>query len=132
MSPCNPADIDSVILNSHYERYTEILNTCRIILDQKLYSSDAYDLNQWCLLIPMEEIFEDFITDAVRRTLGNFFDVKAQKSDLSLAIDAENRDVFNLQHDILLTSKDAPKKAVLIDTKYKLRDLNLQDDPSAA
>src|SRR5690606_12986656 len=58
--PCSVLDIERISINSFFEEYEMILDSCKLILNQQLYSNNTYDLSQWCLLFPMEYIFEDF------------------------------------------------------------------------
>lgn len=125
--PCNSYDVESIILNSFFEEYNKILDSCRLILDQKLYDNNDYDMSQWILLFPMEYIFEDFVAGFLERNFSKDWKVKYQKSDEYLAINDSGKKVFNMQHDIFLTSKLSGKK-VIIDTKYKLRSTNFKED----
>src|SRR5690606_8313844 len=47
--PCSILDIDKIHLNSFYEEYIVVKHCCEIILKQHLYSSNSYELTQWCL-----------------------------------------------------------------------------------
>lgn len=123
---CSVTDIDKVALNSFFEDYTGLMNICRLIISQNLYSNTAYDLTQWCLLFPMEYIFEDFVAGFLEKHFQDYWKVEYQKSDEYLSNDPV---AFRLQHDILLTSKSDSRKQIIVDTKYKLRDLNFKSDP---
>ncbi|MGA3014368.1 MAG: hypothetical protein ABSD71_10075 [Bacteroidales bacterium] len=123
--PYNIHDVESITLNSFYNNYEIVLNSCRLIISQQIYSSRNYDISQWCLLFPMEYIFEDFIAGFLECHFSKSWYVKYQKSDEYLS---NNPRVFNLQHDIFLTSKDGFKRNIIIDTKYKLRDRNFKQD----
>jgi len=46
-----------------------------------------------------------------------------------LARNEDGKNVFNMQHDIFLTSKEHPDLKIIADTKYKLRDSNFKIDP---
>ncbi len=119
-------DIESISLNSFFEDYIKILDSCRLILGQKLYSSNTYDLSQWCLLFPMEYIFEDFLAGFLEVKFSKQWKVEYQKSNEYLS---NNPKVFQMQHDIFLTSKDGSNKTIIVDTKYKLRPGNFKSDP---
>jgi 5-methylcytosine-specific restriction enzyme subunit McrC len=59
--PCNIHDVERSIINPYFEDYSLLLDSCKLVLSQQLYSNQTYDLTQWCLLLPMEYIFEDFL-----------------------------------------------------------------------
>lgn len=122
--PCSASDLDTISLNPLFTEYAPIMEWCRRILNQQLYSSDTYDSLQWALLLPMEYVFEDFITGFIRKHFGTIYKVHSQKSDLHLS---QNPKAFQLQHDILLEHRITGDR-IIIDTKYKPRwDLNKDD-----
>jgi 5-methylcytosine-specific restriction enzyme subunit McrC len=121
--PCTVHDIDKVRINPYFEEYNFVMDICRVILSQQLYSNSNYDLSQWCLLFPMEYIFEDFFAGFLKEHFSNVWDVKYQKSDKSLAQNSNGIPAFRMQHDIFLVSKNKiPERKIIIDTKYKRRD----------
>ncbi len=123
---CTVHDIDRISLNSFFEDYSVLLDSCKLILSQQLYSSNTYDLSQWCLLFPMEYIFEDFLAGFLQHKFYKDWKIEYQKSDEYLS---NTPKVFNMQHDIFLTSTDGTEKRVIIDTKYKVRKGNFKTDP---
>lgn len=122
---CSIADINSVSLNSFYQEYLLLMDTCKLIINQQVYSKGNYDLSQWCLLFPMEYIFEDFIAGFLERHFSEKWIVHYQKSDEYLS---NKPRVFNMQHDIFLTCKEDLNRHIIIDTKYKIRDGFFKDD----
>ena len=123
--PCTIQTVDSIVLNNFYEEYIEVLNNCRLILLQQVYSSTPYDISQWCLLLPMDYIFEDFIAGFLEDNFSSDWIVEYQKSNMNLTSDPQ---AFQMNHDILLTSKTDPKKRIIVDTKYKIRDPKFKED----
>lgn len=123
--PCNSYDVENITLNSFFDKYNKILDSCKLILNQQLYSSNTYDLSQWCLLFPMEYIFEDFVAGFLDDKFSNDWKVEHQKSNEYLS---SNPQAFNMQHDIFLTSKNSDRRKVIIDTKYKLRPSDFKND----
>jgi 5-methylcytosine-specific restriction enzyme subunit McrC len=123
---CSVHDIDKISLNSFFEDYRHVLDSCNLILSQQLYSSNTYDLSQWCLLFPMEYIFEDFLAGFLQQYFSKDWKIEYQKSDEYLS---NTPKVFNIQHDIFLTSRHGSNRKVIIDTKYKLRQENFKTDP---
>ena len=126
--PCSIYDTEKIVLNTFFEEYTSLLYSCRIILNQQLYSNRIYDLSQWCLLFPMEYIFEDFFAGFLEDRFRKQWDVKYQKSEMYLAINSEGKNVFNMRHDIFLIFKENPNLKIIVDTKYKLRDICYKED----
>ncbi len=123
---CSLHDLDKISLNTFFEDYSVLLDSCKLILSQQLYSSNTYDLSQWCLLFPMEYIFEDFLAGFLENKFSLDWKVEYQKSDEYLS---HNPKVFNMQHDIFLTSRHGLKRKVIIDTKYKIRQDSFKTDP---
>ena len=68
------------------------------------------------LLFPMEEVFEDFVTAAVRRHQQRFA-VRAQGPKRHLAIDGANRPAFGLKPDIALMERGQVR--FILDAKWK-------------
>jgi 5-methylcytosine-specific restriction enzyme subunit McrC len=127
--PCSVQDIERTNFNPFFEDYASIMNSCNMILSQQLYSNNLYNLSQWCLLFPMEYIFEDFFAGFLQEKLQSKWKVEYQKSEKYLARNEDGKNVFNMQHDIFLTSKEHPDLKIIADTKYKLRDSNFKIDP---
>jgi len=123
--PCYDYEIENIPLNPFFENYKQILDSCRLILNQQLYSSNVYDLSQWCLLFPMEYIFEDFLAGFLEHNFSKEWKVEYQKSNEYLS---NNPRVFNMQHDIFLTNRLDKSLKIIIDTKYKIRPNNFKSD----
>jgi 5-methylcytosine-specific restriction enzyme subunit McrC len=117
-------DAESIVFNHFYEDYANVIDSCKLILGQQLYSGTPYDLSQWCLLLPMEYIFEDFVAGFLETHFSKDWTVEYQKSDLYLS---DQPQVFNLQQDIFLTNRSSGRKAI-VDAKYKIRDPNFKSD----
>ena len=122
---CTIHDLESITLNSFFSEYSILLDSCRLILSQQLYANNSYDLTQWCLLFPMEYIFEDFVAGFLESKFSKDWRVEYQKSDMYLSEDPK---AFNMQHDIFLTSRQDSSKKIIIDTKYKLRPEGFNND----
>jgi 5-methylcytosine-specific restriction enzyme subunit McrC len=122
---CSIADIETAVLNNFYQEYNLLMHTCKLVINQQLYSSRNYHLYQWCLLFPMEYIFEDFVAGYLKRNFSKKWSITYQKSDKYLSNDPE---VFKMQHDIFIVSKDDLNRSIIIDTKYKVRDVLFKKD----
>lgn len=117
-------DVESVSINSFFTDYLLVMDACRSILSQQLYSSQLNDLSQWCLLFPMEYIFEDFLAGFLETHFAAEWKVKYQKSDKYLSDEPK---AFQMQHDIFLTHK-ATSRQIIVDAKYKLRPENYKNE----
>ena len=68
------------------------------------------------LLFPMEEVFEDFVTAAIRRHQRRFT-VRAQGPMRPLATDGAGKDAFRLKPDVVLS--DQGQVRFILDAKWK-------------
>jgi 5-methylcytosine-specific restriction enzyme subunit McrC len=123
--PCTHIELETIILNPLFSDYSEVKDICKYVIQQLMYSNEQYEFSQWCLLFPMEHIFEDFIAGFLETHFSAEWKVEYQKSNLNLSVMPQ---AFQMQHDIFLTSKKDPSRAIIIDTKYKLRDRNFKRD----
>jgi 5-methylcytosine-specific restriction enzyme subunit McrC len=115
------SDIDRIVLNPLFAEYEEILNLCKLVLDESIYDSQYSDEPNLNLLLPMEYVFEDFVTGFLERHFSDDWIIQPQRSDLKLTTKA-----FQMRHDIYLTSKRDKSIQIIVDTKYKLRDVQDQ------
>lgn len=122
---CSVQQLQTIRLPSIYSDYEDIIQICRMILENQVYSYQEYELKNWSLLFPMEYIFEDFIAGYIQKHFSDTFKVEPQKSELYLHT---SPNTFNLQHDILLTNKKTGEQ-IIIDTKYKPRWNLEKNDP---
>lgn len=121
-------DIERTNFNSFFEDYSTLMNSCNMILSQQLYTNNTYNLSQWCLLFPMEYIFEDFFAGFLQQKFHREWKVEYQKSEKYLATNEVGKNIFNMQHDIFLTSKKNTELKIIIDTKYKLRSSDFKNE----
>jgi 5-methylcytosine-specific restriction enzyme subunit McrC len=119
-TPATLVIIDSIKLNAFYDDYQLVLDMCRSIISQNIYSHLSYDTSHWCMLLPMEYVFEDFVAGFMDYHFSTEWEIEYQKSDAYLV---SNPEAFQMQHDIFLTHR-VTKRKVIIDTKYKLRDFD--------
>ena len=113
---CSVQQLQTLRMPSIYSDYEEVIQICRMILENQVYSYAEYEMKNWSLLFPMEYIFEEFIAGYIQKHFSDTFKVEPQKSDLYL----HNPDTFNIKHDILLTNKKT-REQIIVDTKYKPR-----------
>lgn len=121
---CTTETLNSVKINPFFGDYEKVKELCQMVLNQQFYNQHEAEQTHWSLLFPMEYIFEDFIAGFIEQHLGNDWKVEYQKSDMYLTAES----VFQMQHDIFLTSIAEPKKKIIVDTKYKLRGKGFKDD----
>ena len=122
---CSLNDLSQIRISALFYDYQDVLNSCKMILENQIYSYADYEMKNWSLLFPMEYVFEDFISGFIEEHFSENFKIESQKSDLFLH---QNPNAFNLQHDILLTNKKTKEK-IILDTKYKPRwDLKESDN----
>jgi 5-methylcytosine-specific restriction enzyme subunit McrC len=114
---CSVQQLQTLRISVMYNDYAEIIQICRMILENQIYSYQEYEMKNWSLLFPMEYVFEDFIAGFIQKHFSNKFKVEVQKSDLYLHI---NPKAFKVKHDILLTDKKFGEQ-IIVDTKYKPR-----------
>ncbi|MDJ0367511.1 hypothetical protein QMK33_20370 [Hymenobacter sp. H14-R3] len=70
----------------------------------------------YCFLVPMEYVFEDFLRGFIEEVLGEEYEVEYQKTGW-----LTDEKAFQLRHDLFLTHRTT-KYALVADAKYKLRD----------
>lgn len=109
--------LNQVRIPTLFDEYEDVMQCCRMILENQIYSHAEYEMKNWSLLFPMEYVFEDFISGFLINHFSKDFEIESQKSELYLH---QNPKTFNLQHDILITNKKTKEK-IIIDTKYKPR-----------
>lgn len=120
--------IGDIQLNRLQEEYKTVLDFCKMFLgNMTIGGGKSKEKINYCFLIPMEVIFEDFILNLLKKELKDeYVEIKGQKSNLYLTElninDEPIKNVFNLRQDIYLRDKKGNEK--IIDTKYKLLDKN--------
>lgn len=116
---CTYSDCNSIIFNRMYDGWESVLNMCRMFLSGSTISSNSKNKPNYCFLVPMELIFEEYVAGMLIDEFSDRYNVTPQKSDLYLVSDPDN--IFNLQHDIYLTDRKNKTRSLIIDTKYKIR-----------
>ena len=111
MKYCQENHCDLVKLNPLYQDLAIVLEMCRMFLSSSSVSQSDSNKNNFCLLLPMEVVFEEFIFGIIET---NFEDRKPNAQGTGFL--TEER-VFQIKNDIILQE---PK--LVIDTKYKIRD----------
>lgn len=112
--PCTADDCEKVKLNALYEDHKHILELCKLYLSNQVIDMDSEDSRNFCFLVPMEYIFEDFIFGFISDKWSSL-GIKSQSTDF-LATN-KGAQVFQIKNDMFI------KDQLIIDTKYKLRGL---------
>ena len=113
--PCSANDCDKVKLNPLFAEHKHILDLCRLYLSNQVIDLEDEDSNNFCFLLPMEYIFEDFISGFVSDKWPAL-NIRSQSTDY-LAL-SNGSSVFQIRNDIYIPDK------LIIDTKYKIRSNN--------
>lgn len=114
-SPCSANDCDKVKLNPLFAEHKHILDLCKLYLSNQVIDLEDEDSNNFCFLLPMEYIFEDFIFGFVSDKWPAL-NIRSQSTDY-LAL-SKGSSVFQIRNDIYIPEK------LIIDTKYKIRSNN--------
>ncbi len=123
--PCTINQLNQIRISTLFEEYEDVMQCCKMILQNQVYSHSEYEMKNWSLLFPMEYVFEDFMSGFLKDHFSKDFKIEPQRSELYLHSEPPT---FNLKHDILLTNRKT-KEEIIIDTKYKPRwDLKESDN----
>jgi 5-methylcytosine-specific restriction enzyme subunit McrC len=124
------ADADPAKLTRLNDRFRPLLNLARLFIDGGTLQMTAGDLSTFAFVFDMNQLFEAFIAEIIRRHRREVFD--DQLSDCELLVQShgatlflakrQERNVFQTKPD--LTLRRAETFPVLIDTKYKRLDAN--------
>lgn len=110
--PCTAEDCEKVKLNPLYDDHKHILELCKLYLSNQVIDMDSEDSRNFCFLVPMEYIFEDFIFGFVSDKWPSL-NIRSQSTDF-LALN-QGSQVFQIRNDMYINEK------LIIDTKYKIR-----------
>jgi 5-methylcytosine-specific restriction enzyme subunit McrC len=117
---CSTADCDKIKLNPLFEEHQHILDLCKLYLSNQVIDMNSDDSRNFCFLVPMEYIFEDFVYGFISDKWPDL-NLRSQSTDY-LALNM-SLPVFQIRNDIYIKNK------LIIDTKYKIR--NSSDDLKA-
>jgi 5-methylcytosine-specific restriction enzyme subunit McrC len=109
---CTAEDCDKVQLNPLFDDHKQILSLCKLYLSNQVIDMDSEDSRNFCFLVPMEYIFEDFIYGFISDKWPTLT-IKSQSTDY-LATN-QGSQVFQIRNDIYINNQ------LIIDTKYKIR-----------
>lgn len=123
LTPVSAAEIDRIAFSRLNRIFEPHIRMCRIFLSNSSLTLQASKVEFFSLLIPMERLFEEFISAVLARDPACFFGrdvpVRSQAVVGRLAREANGTELFNLRPDIVI---GAPRIEAIIDTKYKQLD----------
>ena len=73
--PAVASDCDGLFLNPIFESYTDVLAMCRFFLSQSYLDLTDTAQTNYCFLVPMEYVFEDFLRGFLEKELGEAYEV---------------------------------------------------------
>ena len=109
-SPRDVPEISFDRLNSHYR---EVVTLSRLILERNAYESDRGEIRASGFLMDMNQVFQEFVTQALRESLGVSDRVFGERWIPSL----DEEDDIHLKPD--LTWRDGSSFSFVGDAKYK-------------
>ena len=114
---CSASDCDRVKLNPLFAEHQHVLDLCRLYLSNQVIDLEDEDSNNFCFLLPMEYIFEDFIFGFISNKWPTL-NIRGQSTQYLAT--SQGSQVFQIRNDIYIPDK------LIIDTKYKIRS-NIKD-----
>lgn len=116
--PCSANDCDKVKLNPLFAEHKHILDLCRLYLSNQVIDLEDENSNNFCFLLPMEYVFEDFIFGFIS---SNWPELRAKYQRATFLATNQEKPLFKIINDIIIPDK------IIIDTKYKIRQINNDD-----
>ncbi len=112
-------DAERIVLNRLNARFENLLNLSKLFLKNQTLAAKSGLHSTLTVLIDMNELFECFVTEALKRGLKNSkysVDCQGPRKNFVRNI-TDNRDVFTMKPDISIAHGDQIIK--IADTKYK-------------
>jgi 5-methylcytosine-specific restriction enzyme subunit McrC len=118
-SVCQVGDCAEVRFSALLPLHPILLESCKVFLQNEAMKGSAGHTPQFCWLLPMERVYEQFLAGFIRT---HFPAWQAEVQSTEYLAQSEGKAVFPIRNDIYLTSKN-----VILDTKYKLRPTPFKD-----
>jgi 5-methylcytosine-specific restriction enzyme subunit McrC len=113
--PATATDCDGIHLNPLFNDYADVLAMCRFFLSENYIDlTDTIQAN-YCFLVPMEYVFEDFLRGFLEENFGEEYKIEYQKTGW-----LTDEQLFQLRHDLFLTHRISGQR-LIVDAKYKMR-----------
>lgn len=109
------SDCNRVRLNPIFGDYRESLDMCRFFLSNDQIRELGNNNDHFCFLLPMNYIFEDYISGFIEDKFKSRFKTLYQYGGW-----LTDQRVFKLKNDLILQEEEG-ELLLIVDTKYKLR-----------
>jgi len=123
LAPVSVVDIDRITFSRLNRIFEPFIQMCKIFLTNSSLTLQASKVESFSMLLPMEKLFEEFISAVLAKNPGYFFgrslSVRSQLRVGRFVRDDKGREFFTLRPDIVVGS---PEAEAIIDTKYKRLD----------
>jgi len=107
---CSAHDCNKIKLNPLYEEHVNILSLCKLYLSNQVHDIRDEDNKNFCFLIPMECVFEEFIFGFIEDKWPSLNALSQSQQSLTAGKE------FWIRNDIYIENQ------LIIDTKYKIRE----------
>lgn len=114
--------VNGIKLNRLNKRFDNLLALSRLFINNQSLIAKSGSFNSWTILIDMNQLFENFVAMAMKRSLVHtHFDIVTQGPVRKFAYNlTEGRAVFNTRPDISVVERGANNQPLkIVDTKYK-------------
>lgn len=113
-----------VVLDRHSQRFTDILEFCRLVLQQHAPTARPGEATTFSLLFDMDRVFEGFIAGFLRgqvmpRFSGLQLREQGRGARAPLLRTERDRGALYLKPDLLLTTQGSRAAQAVLDTKWK-------------
>ena len=108
-------DHDRVVYTRLNEHYRPALRLARLVLANLTLQDDIGDTRASSFMVGMNELFERFVTERLRRALRGRLDIKAQHNG-----NLDEEQSVTIRPDLLFSTNGSPR--FVADIKYKLTD----------
>ncbi len=112
---CSASDCERVTMNALFGEHQNILAICQLYLSGRMIDTATADSNNFCFLVPMEYVYEDFLMTFLATHFPEYG--VRQQSEAWLAATG-GISVFKMKNDAFIPNR------CIIDAKYKLRTKN--------
>lgn len=109
-------DFSKYIANRNMLEYDQILKWCRIFLFNKSFTVFKGSEVAFALLFPMEQLFESYVADVLKKALELPYHLSAQDRKYHLF---DNPKKFAIRPDIVISNTNT-KTNIILDTKWKM------------
>lgn len=104
------ADCEKVSLNALQQDHSHLLQLCRLFLLNEVMDLNDDQSRNFCFLLPMEVVFEDFIAGFIE---AHFPEWKASKQATDYLATTDGNRIFQIRNDLYFPNR------LIVDTKYK-------------